>query len=302
MQTRTCLTLHFNLHSLDKEKEPWLGVAWWNVKWTGTAFFFNLQLHDTDSLVAVTGLEHIRAEKSQLSCTVCKQTKGAVVQCSFGNCRVAFHPLCARMAGYHMPIRDGAGGKAIVKQYCRQHGSVMRSQGDAAPPKAPLKPKEDPSPKAAPKAKAKAKEPSKETAKRELEAKQASFAALRYMRRELEHLRLMCDRVVKREKVKKDLLKAEHECWRKRLESPALAMATEASMPPAPLAPAGPAQPTRGKGGADGKMIANLIQVQFGPANDWPFGATLSLVAMVTVGIVAFGYVVLLRFLGSRIR
>lgn len=55
-------------------------------------------------------------------------------------------------------------------------------------------------------------------------------------------------------------------------------------------------------GGADGKMIANLIQVQFGPANDWPFGATLSLVAMVTVGIVAFGYVVLLRFLGSRIR
>ena len=213
-----------------------------------------VQLHDTDNLVAVTGLEHIRAEKSQLSCTVCKQTKGAVVQCSFGNCRVAFHPLCARMAGYHMPIRDGAGGKAIVKQYCREHGSVMRSQGDAAPPKAPLKPKEDPLPKAAPKAKAKAKEPSKETAMRELEAKQASFAALRYMRRELEHLRLMCDRVVKREKVKKDLLKAEHECWRKRLESPALAMATEASMPPAPVAPAGPAQQKRGRGGGDGKI------------------------------------------------
>ncbi|MWD27830.1 ABC transporter permease subunit [Aquicoccus sp. SCR17] len=55
-------------------------------------------------------------------------------------------------------------------------------------------------------------------------------------------------------------------------------------------------------GGADGKMIANLIQVQFGPANDWPLGATLSLLAMVTVGIVAVGYVLLLRFLGSRIR
>lgn len=48
-------------------------------------------------------------------------------------------------------------------------------------------------------------------------------------------------------------------------------------------------------GGSDGKMIANLIQVQFGPANDWPLGATLSIVMMVAVLAVALLYVFAVR-------
>ncbi|WP_120500741.1 ABC transporter permease [Roseovarius sp. EL26] len=55
-------------------------------------------------------------------------------------------------------------------------------------------------------------------------------------------------------------------------------------------------------GGSQGKMIANLIQVQFGAANNWPLGATLSLMAMMSVGLVAIGYVLLVRMLGRRIR
>ena len=55
-------------------------------------------------------------------------------------------------------------------------------------------------------------------------------------------------------------------------------------------------------GGSDGKMIANLIQVQFGAANNWPLGATLSLMAMVSVGIVAGAFVILGHFAGRRIR
>lgn len=55
-------------------------------------------------------------------------------------------------------------------------------------------------------------------------------------------------------------------------------------------------------GGSQGKMIANLIQVQFGAANNWPLGATLSLVAMASVGAVAIGFVVITTALGRRIR
>ncbi len=55
-------------------------------------------------------------------------------------------------------------------------------------------------------------------------------------------------------------------------------------------------------GGSDGKMIANLIQVQFGAANNWPLGATLSLLSMFVVGLVAISFVVVLRTLGKRIR
>ncbi|QAX28191.1 ABC transporter permease [Leisingera sp. NJS204] len=55
-------------------------------------------------------------------------------------------------------------------------------------------------------------------------------------------------------------------------------------------------------GGSQGKMVANLIQVQFGPANNWPLGATLSLVAMASVGFVAILFVILATVLGRRIR
>lgn len=55
-------------------------------------------------------------------------------------------------------------------------------------------------------------------------------------------------------------------------------------------------------GGSDGKMIANLIQVQFGAANNWPLGATLSLLSMFVVGLVAIGFVVVMRSIGRRIR
>lgn len=55
-------------------------------------------------------------------------------------------------------------------------------------------------------------------------------------------------------------------------------------------------------GGSQGKMVANLIQVQFGAANNWPLGATLSLLAMLSVGCVAIVFVVAVTALGRRIR
>lgn len=55
-------------------------------------------------------------------------------------------------------------------------------------------------------------------------------------------------------------------------------------------------------GGSDGKMIANLIQVQFGAANNWPLGSTLSLLAMLSVGFVAIVFVLGIGRLGRRIR
>jgi len=55
-------------------------------------------------------------------------------------------------------------------------------------------------------------------------------------------------------------------------------------------------------GGADGKMNANMIQVQFGAANNWPLGAALSIIAMLVVMVVAVAYVVAMRRVGAAIR
>ena len=41
----------------------------------------------------------VDAERWELQCELCKIPHGAPVQCSAGNCYLAFHPLCARAAG-----------------------------------------------------------------------------------------------------------------------------------------------------------------------------------------------------------
>jgi spermidine/putrescine transport system permease protein len=55
-------------------------------------------------------------------------------------------------------------------------------------------------------------------------------------------------------------------------------------------------------GGTDGLMIANMIQVQFGKANNWPLGAALAVTTMVTVTLVATGFVFFAKWLGGRAR
>jgi len=44
-------------------------------------------------------------------------------------------------------------------------------------------------------------------------------------------------------------------------------------------------------GGTDGRMIANVIQAQFGRSNNWPMGAALALIVMVTLTVISVIYV-----------
>ena len=53
-------------------------------------------------------------------------------------------------------------------------------------------------------------------------------------------------------------------------------------------------------GGKDGLMIANLIQVQFGRASNWPLGAALSVSAMAIVAAISLLVVLLARRSGGR--
>ena len=52
-------------------------------------------------------------------------------------------------------------------------------------------------------------------------------------------------------------------------------------------------------GGTDGLMIANMIQVQFGKANNAPLGSAIAVLSMVTVGFISIGFVLLSRKLGK---
>lgn len=55
-------------------------------------------------------------------------------------------------------------------------------------------------------------------------------------------------------------------------------------------------------GGSDGAMVANMIQVQFGKANNWPLGAALALSAVVCVTIAACLLVLALKLVERRLK
>lgn len=54
-------------------------------------------------------------------------------------------------------------------------------------------------------------------------------------------------------------------------------------------------------GGPDGVMIGNLIQLQFGPVNNWPMGAALSIVLMLWIGALALVFLFITRKAKDRL-
>lgn len=48
-------------------------------------------------------------------------------------------------------------------------------------------------------------------------------------------------------------------------------------------------------GGPDGVMIGNLIQLQFGPVNNWPMGSAISIVLMLWIGLVSLVFLFITR-------
>ena len=52
-----------------------------------------------------------------------KRDEGACIQCDFGHCSVAYHPMCAFMSGEHcMEIRsENADAPCEYRSFCAKH-------------------------------------------------------------------------------------------------------------------------------------------------------------------------------------
>ncbi len=68
----------------------------------------------------IHGVQNVQKERWDLLCCVCKQRCGAKVQCE--SCYTAYHPLCGRVAGFHLEAADAAdGGDPRFATYCARH-------------------------------------------------------------------------------------------------------------------------------------------------------------------------------------
>lgn len=120
----------------------------------------------------VQGMETIA--KGVDVCCVCRRKHGVCVKCSYGHCQSTFHPSCARSSGFFMNVKV-ASGKLQHKAYCGKHSLEQRTKA--------------------------------ETQKYGVE----ELKQMKQTRVELERLRLLCDRIIKREKLKRELVLSSHE-------------------------------------------------------------------------------------------
>ncbi|MCO5559526.1 hypothetical protein L7F22_013127 [Adiantum nelumboides] len=110
-------------------------------------------------------------EKIVQECSVCHMKQGARLRCSFGHCHGTFHPLCARDSGLYMSVKRSSGGRIQHRAYCEKHSAQQRQKAASR----------------------------KYGSSDELNV-------LLQMRAELERVRILCERVCKRERLKRDRL------------------------------------------------------------------------------------------------
>ncbi|RKP10565.1 PHD-zinc-finger like domain-containing protein [Thamnocephalis sphaerospora] len=71
----------------------------------------------------IEGVERIPKSRWKLSCSLCRERKGACIQCSSKHCFAAFHVTCARKAGLYMKMK-GLLSVDDMRVYCSRHRPV----------------------------------------------------------------------------------------------------------------------------------------------------------------------------------
>ncbi|CAK9262058.1 unnamed protein product [Sphagnum jensenii] len=136
-----------------------------------------------DESATIQGMENVPSERYALLCSICHQQEGACLTCNFGHCHGAFHPSCARQSGLFMNIKASSGGRVHYRAYCEKHSPQQRAKA---------------------------------------ELKQRSgydhMHTLRQIRVELERVRLICERICRRERLKRDVMQSNKEVYLSQLQ------------------------------------------------------------------------------------
>ncbi|CAI9117365.1 OLC1v1018743C1 [Oldenlandia corymbosa var. corymbosa] len=100
-------------------------------------------LFDVTKMEPIDGLSRINKDRWKLLCSICGVSYGACIQCSNHTCRVAYHPLCARAAGFCVELEDEDGLHLIspdeddddqcirLLSFCKRHRPVSNDSSIA---------------------------------------------------------------------------------------------------------------------------------------------------------------------------
>ena len=80
----------------------------------------------------IENISGISKERWRLVCCLCKEKNGACIQCSFGHCATAFHPLCAKKHMLRMEVSSRSGNidEVELRAYCPKHSKMLAKKAE----------------------------------------------------------------------------------------------------------------------------------------------------------------------------
>mmetsp|Transcript_8530 Transcript_8530/g.31512 ORF Transcript_8530/g.31512 Transcript_8530/m.31512 type:complete len:1209 (+) Transcript_8530:178-3804(+) len=109
------------------------GLQWAHLfcsQWIPETFVSNLE-----TMEPIENINGISKERWRLVCCLCKERTGACIQCSFGQCAMAFHPLCAKKHMLRMEVSSRSGNidEVELRAFCPKHSKqVTKKEADEA--------------------------------------------------------------------------------------------------------------------------------------------------------------------------
>lgn len=184
----------------------------------------------------VRGLDRVPRSAFEADCIVCRRSEGAVVQCTAPGCTLNFHPLCARRNGWLLSEAEFQNSKRHA--FCGRHSMAERrrleaggdpravgggGRGRGRPPLSGRGGRGGRGPKAG-------------GSKRRPPPTRDEMELLKRSRYGLEKLRILCERVLRREKLKRSELELQTELWSMQMAGldDGGGATTEISPPPSP--------------------------------------------------------------------
>ncbi|XP_058097210.1 uncharacterized protein LOC131242526 isoform X3 [Magnolia sinica] len=151
----------------------------------------------------VGGMETISKERDLLVCCICRRKHGVCIKCNHDDCQTAFHPTCAKRAGLHMDVKT-AGGKFFQhKAYCEKHSLDQKKKAESL-------------------------QHGPDEVRRIKQIRVSENV-------ELEKVRLLCERIIKREKLKRELVLCSHDILASKRDNVAFSVLVRSSFFPPDL-------------------------------------------------------------------
>lgn len=89
------------------------------------------ELYYKYNMSVVDGIDKIDVSRKHIRCTICNETSGSCILCSYNDCFCAYHPMCAARKNYILTYMEKGNNNSIEYiTFCKTHSDAFRASSN----------------------------------------------------------------------------------------------------------------------------------------------------------------------------